>query len=203
MFMDFELCYPVSMVDHNYASYLCCNFKKNQWKVEALKLIAKGVNMKNFLMAGSVVALVLLLVSGTVIAGEHKATVAECIDMTKKAAAMILEDQEAAMAEISNRDGQFVWKDSYVFAMNLEGKMLAHPFMPGLMKMDNLLRTPDKNVDNPKLLFVEFVVLASTKGEGWVEYMWPEPGSTKPVTKETYIYRVPDTNIFVGAGIYR
>ncbi len=159
--------------------------------------------MMKFLFTGILVLLTVFVVNSASIASEHKATVSECIDMTKKAAAMLLEDRDAALAEISKRDGQFVWKDSYVFAMNLEGKMLAHPFMPGLLKMDNLLRTPDKNVDNPKLLFVEFVVLASTKGEGWVEYMWPEPGSTKPVTKETYIYRVPDTNLFVGAGIYR
>lgn len=155
------------------------------------------------LITGVMVLLVMLAINGTAVAGPEKATVSEAIDMAQKAAEMILEDTDAALAEISKRDGQFVWKDSYVFAMNLEGRMLAHPFMPGLMKMGNLLRTPDKNVNDPKLLFVEFVVLASTKGEGWVEYMWPEPGSTKPVTKETYIYRVPDTNLFVGAGIYR
>lgn len=160
--------------------------------------------MKRIVMTGILVTLMMLLVNGTaVIASENTASVAECIEMAKKAAAMIVEDRDAALAEISKRDGQFVWKDSYVFAMNLEGKMLAHPQMPGLMKMGNLLTTPDKNVDDPKMLFVEFVVLAGTKGEGWVEYMWPKPGSTTPVTKETYIYRVPDTNIFVGAGIYR
>lgn len=159
--------------------------------------------MKRFVMRGILVALMLLLLNGTVIAGENTATVAECIEMAQKAAAMILEDQDAALAEISKRDGQFVWKDSYVFAMNLEGRMLAHPFMPGLMKMGNLLRTPDKNVNEPKLLFVDFVVLASTKGEGWVEYMWPKPGATAPSLKETYIYRVPNTNLFVGSGIYR
>jgi signal transduction histidine kinase len=53
------------------------------------------------------------------------------------------------------------------------------------------------------MLFVEFVVLAATEGEGWVSYMWPKPGSTQPVEKETYIYRVPNTTMFVGAGIYR
>lgn len=159
--------------------------------------------MKRFLTTGVLVTLMLLFVHGTVTAGDHTATVAECIEMAKQAAAMIAEDTDAALAEISKRDGKFVWKDSYVFAMNLQGKMLAHPQMPGLMKMDNLLLTPDKNAENPKMLFVEFVVMASTKGEGWVEYMWPKPGSTTPSLKETYIYRVPDTNIFVGAGIYR
>ncbi|MDX2478881.1 MAG: cache domain-containing protein [Desulfuromusa sp.] len=145
----------------------------------------------------------LILFSSMSFASDTTATVAECIEMSKQAAEMILQDKDAALAEISNKNGKFVWKDSYVFAMDLKGKMLAHPMMPGLMKMKSLLSTPDKNPKEPKMLFVDFVVLAGTQGEGWVDYMWPKPGSTTPMTKETYIYRVPGTSIFVGAGIYR
>ena len=136
-------------------------------------------------------------------ASDDSATVAECVAKTKEAAEMILQDKDAALAEIANKNGRFVWKDSYVFAMDLTGKMLAHPMMPGLTKMDTLLSTPDKNLTHPKLLFSEFVTLAGTKGDGWVDYMWPKPGETEPSKKETYIYRVPGTSIFVGAGIYR
>lgn len=147
--------------------------------------------------------LFLVTISSTCFASSKSATVAECIEMSKKAAEMILQDKDAALVEISKKNGQFVWKDSYVFVMDLKGKMLAHPMMPGLMKMKSLLSTPDKNPTEPKMLFVDFVVTAGTKGEGWVEYMWPKPGSTKPSIKETYIYRVPGTSMFTGAGIYR
>ena len=143
-----------------------------------------------------------LAVSGTCLASE-RATVAECIEKSKLAAEMILQDKDAAFAEISKKDGKFVWKDSYVFAMDLKGKMLAHPMMPGLMTMKSLLSTPDKNPEEPKMLFVEFVVMAGTQGEGWVEYMWPKPGSTEPSLKETYVYRVPGTTMFTAAGIYK
>ena len=146
---------------------------------------------------------ILLFFSGAAFADSHKATVAECIEMCKLAAEELLKDKDAALEEISKKDGKFVWKDSYVFVMDLKGKMLAHPMIPGLMKMDSLLTVPDKNPKEPKMLFVEFVVLAGTKGEGWVEYMWPMPGSTEPSLKETYIYRVPGTTMFTGAGIYR
>ncbi|MDA3903443.1 MAG: cache domain-containing protein [Desulfuromusa sp.] len=149
------------------------------------------------------VLLVLTIFNSISFASDEAATVAECIEMSKQAAEMILQDKDAALAEISKKNGKFVWKDSYVFAMDLKGKMLAHPMMPGLMKMKSLLSTPDKNPKEPKMLFVDFVVLAGTKGEGWVDYMWPKPGSTTPMIKETYIYRVPGTSIFVGAGIYR
>lgn len=143
-----------------------------------------------------------LVATGTCLA-EDRATVAECIEQSKLAAEMILQDKDAALAEISKKDGKFVWKDSYVFVMDLKGKMLAHPMMPGLMKMKSLLSTPDKNTEEPKMLFVEFVVMAGTQGEGWVEYMWPKPGSTEPSLKETYVYRVPGTTMFTAAGIYK
>jgi len=148
-------------------------------------------------------AFILFIISGTGFASEESATVSECIEMSKKAAEMILQDKDTALAEISKKDGKFVWKDSYVFVMDLKGKMLAHPVMPGLMKMKSLLGTPDKNSKEPKMLFVEFVVMAGTQGEGWVEYMWPKPGSTEPSIKETYVYRVPGTSMFTAAGIYR
>ena len=53
-----------------------------------------------------------------------------------------------------------------------------------------------------KLLFKEFVEVAKGKGEGWVDYMWTNPGDPKPRKKVTYIYRVPGKDLFVGAGIY-
>lgn len=146
----------------------------------------------------------LISFSSGVFADSHKATVAECIEMSKLAAEEILKDKDAALKEISDKNGRFVWKDSYVFVMDLKGKMLAHPMMPGLMKIDSLLSTPDKNPKNPKMLFVDLVVTAGTKGEGWVQYMWTKPGnSTEPAEKETYVYRIPGTSLFTAAGIYR
>jgi cytochrome c len=54
----------------------------------------------------------------------------------------------------------------------------------------------------PKLLFKEFVEVAKSKGEGWVDYMWPKPGEKAPSKKLSYIYRVPGKDVFVGAGVY-
>lgn len=155
------------------------------------------------LMTLSLALFALLIFTGPVYSSDETATVAECIEMSKLAAAAILQDKDAALAEISNKNGKYVWKDTYVFVMDLKGRMLAHPMMPGLMKMKSLLSTPDKNPKEPKMLFVDFVVMAGTQGEGWVEYMWPKPGSTEPSIKETYIHRVPGTSLFTGAGIYR
>jgi cytochrome c len=78
--------------------------------------------------------------------------------------------------------------------------MLAHPISPSLIGK-TLLETPDKGPDR-KLLFKEFVELAKSKGEGWVDYMWPKPGEKTPSKKLSYIYRVPGKDVFVAAGVY-
>jgi signal transduction histidine kinase len=106
----------------------------------------------------------------------------------------------ATIAEINKKDGKFVWKDTYVFLMDLDGKMLAHPMSPALIGK-NVLDMKDKG-EPGKLLFKEFVAVAKGKGEGWVDYMWINPGDPKPRKKVTYIYRVPGKDLFVGAGIY-
>ena len=62
---------------------------------------------------------------------DDSATKDECVVKCHEAAAMITsKGLDAAIKEISDPKGAFVWKDSYVFLMNLDGKMLAHPFQP-------------------------------------------------------------------------
>jgi cytochrome c len=107
---------------------------------------------------------------------------------------------DAAIKTISDKNGPFVWKDSYVFLLNMDGKMLAHPIKPELTQKENLLDVKDTA---GKPLFVEFVDVANSKGKGWVDYMWPKPGQDQPVAKTSYIYRVPGTQYIVGAGIYK
>jgi signal transduction histidine kinase len=106
---------------------------------------------------------------------------------------------EELTKQISNPQGTFVWKDSYVFLMDLEGKMVAHPMQPELMKMKHVLLVTDP-VGNA--IFVHFVNLALSSKSGWVEYLWPRPGQKTPTKKTTYIYRIPGQNYFVGSGIY-
>ena len=127
------------------------------------------------------------------------ATKDECVAKTKEAAAMVNEKGlDAAIAEINKKDGKFVWADSYVFLMDFDGKMIAHPMSPALVGT-NVLDRRDKA---DKLLFKEFVELAKAKGEGWSGYMWANPGDPAPRKKISYIYRVPGKNLLVGAGIW-
>ena len=141
----------------------------------------------------------LLFFTADAFAGE-KATKDECVVKCHEAAALInSKGIEAAIKIISDPTGPFVWKDSYVFLMNFDGKMLAHPIQPELTQHEHVLLMTDPM---DKALFVHFVNLAKKVGHGWVEYMWPKPGKTSPSKKISYIYRVPNQDLFVGAGVY-
>lgn len=143
--------------------------------------------------------LVVLLVPALV-AAQQAASKEECVAKCHEAAALINAKGLAEATKIINDPkGPFVWKDSYVFLMNLEGKMIAHPMQPELTKLNHCLLITDPT---DKALFVLFVNLAKKVGSGWVEYMWPRPGGKEPAKKITYIYRVPDHDLFVGAGVY-
>jgi cytochrome c len=128
------------------------------------------------------------------------ATKDECVVKCHEAAALInSKGVEAAIEMIGNPTGPFVWKDSYVFLMDLNGKMLAHPMQPELTRHDHVFLQTDAT---DKAIFVHFVNIAIEHGQGWVDYMWPKPGKKSPSKKITYIYKVPTKNLLVGAGVY-
>ncbi len=131
---------------------------------------------------------------------DQSASKDECVTKCYEAAALInAKGLAEAVKEIGNAKGPFVWKDSYVFLMNLDGKMLAHPMQPELTQRPHCLLITDPT---DKAIFVSFVNTARTLGQGWVEYMWPRPGRTSPSKKITYVYRVPGKDLFVAAGVY-
>ena len=135
-------------------------------------------------------ALVLVLGLATLAFGDSatkEEVIAQC-----QSAAKLLQDKgiDAAVAAIGDKKGPYVWKDTYVFLMDLDGKMLAHPIKPELTQRGDLLQVADTE---GKPLFMEFVKLANTSGSGWVDYMWPKPNEEKPVSKTSYIYHVPGT----------
>ena len=140
-----------------------------------------------------------LCLAGNVFA--QSATKDECVAKCKEAAQLVTDKGiDAAIAEINKKDGPFVWKDSYVFMMDLEGKMLAHPIRPDLIGK-NLLETPDKGPDK-KLFFKEFVGAGEVEGRGLGRLRVAQARRGSASKKLSYIYRVPGKDVFVGAGVY-
>lgn len=53
-----------------------------------------------------------------------------------------------------------------------------------------------------KFIVQEFIKIAKEQGEGWADYWWMRATETAPTLKRTYIKRVPNSDILVGAGYY-
>jgi cytochrome c len=129
------------------------------------------------------------------------ATKEEIVAKVKEAATMIInEGQDAAFKEINNKEGKFVWKDTYVFVFDLDATLVARAFRQSSISK-NFMMWKDFS-DPPKQPIKEMVDVAKDKGEGWVEYMFPKPKEQAPSKKTSFVYRVPGKNLFVGAGIY-
>jgi cytochrome c len=159
----------------------------------------RSVPMKKSIQTTAIV--VMLITCFAALVWAESATQEEVVAKCEAAGKLIQEKGiETASQTIGDKEGPFVWKDTYVFLMDLDGKMLAHPIKPELTERTDILEVKDTN---GKPLFVEFVEVAGKKGDGWVDYMWPKPGEETPSLKSSYIYRVEGTPYFVGAGIYK
>jgi sugar lactone lactonase YvrE len=132
----------------------------------------------------------------------------ECVTLVKKAAKWINENGfDAGFAEINDRKGKFVTKDTYVFLMDLDGHLLAHPFNSQYIGK-SLSESRDTN---GKLYIQECITIAKSKGEGWTEYMHPTPEEMQKPTpwkekksskKINFVYRVPGKDLVVVAGFF-
>lgn len=89
-------------------------------------------------------------------------------------------------------------EDDYFWINDLEPRMLMHPIFPAL-DGKNLAGDQDPT---GKYLFIEMVQIAKDKGEGFINYMWPKPGTNNPVPKLSYVKLFEPWSWIVGSGIY-
>ena len=129
-----------------------------------------------------------------------------CVAKVKEAVQLINEKGvDAAIAVINKKDGGFAWKDSYVFVVDFQGRTVANALFPDHVGRNQMGLA---NKDG-RMIIQEFIEIAKTKGEGWVEYMWPKPEEMqKPKDqrvsskKASYILRVPGQDMFAVAGVH-
>lgn len=121
---------------------------------------------------------------------EAKALLARAVSFMEQ------EGAAKAMCAFNNPKGEFVKKDLYVFAFDVDGRYFASGSNP------NLVGTSVLTVRDAagKALFKDMVELAKAKGEGSVDYMWLNRTNNKVEPKHSYIKRVGD--LVVGVGYY-
>ena len=118
------------------------------------------------------------------------------IDGQVKSGALTLENAKKLAAQ---RLGNLRYgENDYVWLNDLRPRMIMHPFKPELNGKD----LSDIKDSNGKPIFAEFVKACKEKGAGEVDYLWPKPGASEPVTKVSYVKLYEPWGWVVGSGIY-
>lgn len=121
----------------------------------------------------------------------------DAIAFVKKAVDYIKRNgKEKALAEFSNQQGQFIDRELYIVAVDLNGTVLASGSNPKLAGK-NLLDIKDAN---GKAFVREELEVAKTKGKGWVEFIWLNPVSKKLEPRSLYLEKVDD--YLVASGVF-
>ncbi len=144
------------------------------------------------------VCLILLLVTPTLVLAAKQGT-------PEEAKAMVIASSEYFKAnglektiEVIADGSKFKDGDLYVFLLNYKtGMMRAH----GANKVLVGKNVMDLQDADGVLIVPEFKKVVETKGEGWVDYKWPNPVTRKIEKKTTYVKKLNE-ELFIGCGAY-
>jgi len=88
--------------------------------------------------------------------------------------------------------------NEYFWINDMQPKVVMHPIVPDMEGKDQSQRKDPTG----KYLYVEFVKVVQKDGAGFVDYLWPKPGSDVPVEKAAYDKGFAPWGWIVGSGIY-
>jgi cytochrome c len=181
--------------------------------------VCKNIRKDNVMRRSLIklVAVSLMLTSGAVAFGDLAAdSEAYCKSTAKteitspsvitakvdEAIALLEEKGQDAFLEFQGTDSKFIFNGTYMWILSLEDStMLMHPIKNKMVgKQWNALK--DKN---GKRFFAIMNQACLENGSGWVDYMWPKPGTKDFMRKISYVKACtfPDgTKVHVGCGLY-
>ena len=131
-----------------------------------------------------------------------KTTVPELMKLVREGAAVLAERGEAAYPELRTKGSKWFRDDTYFIVYAMNGTRTFHAANPAL-EGQNVRDTHDVLGRPYGRMFLD--VAASPSGEGWVHYMYPEPGNIFPAWKSTFLKRVAfpsGEQHLVGSGVY-
>ena len=121
--------------------------------------------------------------------------------LVNKAAALVeSKGKAAAFAQFRTRNSEWWSGSTYLFAYDQKLNVLLNPAFPD-REGTNMHGQTDAN---GKPMHDEFLKVVRADGSGWVDYMFPKPGETKPSKKWTYVkaVNIDGTPGIIGAGFY-
>ncbi|MEB0140582.1 MULTISPECIES: cache domain-containing protein [unclassified Undibacterium] len=129
---------------------------------------------------------------------QSKGDEAAALALVKKAVEYVKTNgRESSLKEFSKPQGSFSDRDLYIFAIDLQGKMVAHGAIKNIIDK-NVLEMKDAD---GKFLFKTMLEMAATKGSGWLQYKWPNPLTKSVDAKSTYIEKYGE--LIIGCGVYK
>lgn len=127
---------------------------------------------------------------------DRQGTPLEAKALAEKAAALLTEiGPLKAFSHFMTPDGGYMPHDLYVFVFDREGRMWVNGKFPGQIG-SNIAGALDQD-GRPFLL--NAMRRAEREGSAWVEYLWYNPCSGRPMPKSTHIIRVGSFFVAVGA----
>ena len=119
-----------------------------------------------------------------------------------QACGLLQAEGTAAYPKFKGKGSAFLFEGTYIWIHALkDGTMLMHP-IKYKMEGKNMIGLKDTK---GKRFFVTMNNLVNDKGQGWVEYYWPVPGTNNIVRKVSFVKKctLPDgTDVVLGCGIY-
>ncbi len=105
--------------------------------------------------------------------------------------------REIALAEFSNPHGRVAKGELYVYAIDSNGLMLAHPINQNYIGKD-FLRVVDFD---GKAFIREILTAVDSQDSGWIEYKWLNPADGCDEAKTVYFEKHNDA--IICSGIYK
>jgi len=132
----------------------------------------------------------------------EKLTAPQLMTLVRDGASVLQAEGETAYPEFRTKGSKWFRDDTYLFVWTMDGTRVFHAANPASEGED--VRDMKDILDRPiGKFFLE--AAGSASGEGWVHYMFPEPGDIFPTWKSAFVKRVtfPSGHEYlVGSGIY-
>jgi signal transduction histidine kinase len=126
----------------------------------------------------------------------------QLMSLVREAAALLEQRGEASYSEFRQKGSKWFRDDTYLIAWTMEGTRTLHAANPAL---EGTEAADTKDVLGRPYGRMYLDVARSPAGEGWVHYMYPEPGDIFPAWKSTFVKRVtfPSGKAhLIAAGVY-
>lgn len=120
------------------------------------------------------------------------------IEKVHKAAELIKSEGEKGLKTVCDPNSEFNTSDDYIFIIDVENSLVvSNPRFPERTG-GNIREHLDWNKEKYGIRLCEVAL----HGGGWIEFIWPKPGTTEGVRKISYIYPIPGMRYTVCAGMY-